>query len=106
MKRETLTVQSQFEYGEARKTPELTHDGNEIEVLTFPDEVEPARASVSLGGTLNMGNYSSVKYNVAVSLPCYSEEIEAALEAAQAIAERKAEQIVDQVQAHKAGGKR
>ncbi len=88
MKREQRTVKSHY-FGQG----EPGDSSEEIEVVTFPEDIEPARASVSLGGTLNTGNYESVKFHVSVSLPCYREEIGAALEEAQNIAETKCGEI-------------
>ena len=48
--------------------------------------VEPAYVRVSHGLTKNMGNYESLRVDVSVSLPCYTEEVEQALPIASDIA--------------------
>ncbi len=45
-----------------------------LEVRKF--EVEPAYVRVSAGMTKNLGNYESLRVDVAISMPCYTEEIE------------------------------
>ncbi len=51
-----------------------------IEVHRFA--TEPAYARVAKGITANMGNYESLRIDVGVTLPCYAEEIEEALDVA------------------------
>ena len=41
---------------------------------------EPARVEVSLGLTLNLGNFESARLSVGVTVPCYKEETDAAFE--------------------------
>jgi hypothetical protein len=49
----------------------------EDEVLTINKFVtEPAKVQVEYGLTLNLGNYESARVSVAVTVPCYREEIE------------------------------
>lgn len=60
-----------------------------LEVRVFAEGVVPASAGVSLGATVNTGNYNSVKLGVHVTLPCYAEEVELTLDRAQKIADRK-----------------
>lgn len=50
------------------------HSKEEGEVLDF--EVEPARVSVAMGMTINLGDYQSARIDVSVSLPCYREEVD------------------------------
>ena len=63
---------------QAKKTVTLFYKGEhskeEEEILDF--EVEPARVSMSMGMTVNLGNYESARLDVSVSLPCYREEVE------------------------------
>jgi len=44
--------------------------------------VEPARVDLNLGLTINLGNFESARVDVGVSLPCYSEEVDATYERA------------------------
>ncbi len=54
-----------------------TVEEDHIEVQPFESEV--ARVSVSKGLTVNMGNYESARVDVTLSLPCYPEEVVAAI---------------------------
>ncbi len=38
---------------------------------------DPAYVRMSAGSTINMGDYESLRVDVAITLPCYVEEIEA-----------------------------
>lgn len=49
-----------------------------IKVHQFPEGVYPARARVGVGLTLNIGNYQSVRADVSVEIPCYTEQIQEA----------------------------
>lgn len=64
------TVTSMYRENEDRRNLDL-------EVRTFA--TEPAYVRVSSGMTQNMGNYESLRVDVAVTLPCYVEEIDDAL---------------------------
>ena len=48
-----------------------------IEVRKF--SVEPAFVRVCAGMTKNMGNYESLRVDVACTLPCYAEEVDKVL---------------------------
>lgn len=45
-----------------------------LAVTTFASE--PAYVRVSAGVTKNLGNYESLRLDVAISMPCYPEEID------------------------------
>ena len=62
-----LTISSKY-MGKDESTPK------NIEVRKF--EVEPAYVRVSAGMTKNMGNYESLRVDVALTVPCYTEEID------------------------------
>jgi hypothetical protein len=68
-----------------------------LEVRVFAEGVTPASAGITLGATVNTGNYSSVKLGVHVTLPCYAEEMEATLTRAQKIADRKLNEMLKEV---------
>lgn len=53
-----------------------------IEVRRFV--TEPARVSVEMGMTVNLGNYESARVNVMLTVPCYFEEHDQAYEFAKA----------------------
>ena len=59
---------------------------NPIDVGTFQEGVPLAVAKVSLGSTMNMGDYNSARCDVGVELPCYLEELPEALRAAYRLA--------------------
>ena len=58
-----------------------------IEVGVF--QTDPARAHIQKGLTLNLGNYESARTDVGVTLPCYVEEIEEALDFCNDAVERR-----------------
>ncbi len=57
-----------------------------IEVRKF--ETEPAFVRINAGVTKNLGNYESLRVDVAISVPCYVEEIET-------VQKRTAEMVAD-----------
>lgn len=92
-----LTVRRQF-----RKNGEDTsseENDTPLEVQTF--EVEPAKVYAEMGLTLNLGNYESARVLVGVGLPCYAEEVDAALAAAKLLAEAAVEKEVNEIRAAK-----
>jgi hypothetical protein len=52
----------------------------------------PAHVTVGLGSTMNLGDFNSYKVEVRVSVPCYLEEIDRAMEFASAKAQERLEQ--------------
>lgn len=69
----------------------------DIEVRVFPEGVEPAKVSIGLNSTINMGNYESLRLSVHVTLPCYAEEVDAAFNKAQSLCEAKLSQMLSEV---------
>lgn len=63
----TLTVMSKFAGASESKPVALA-------VRKF--EVEPAYVRLSAGVTKNLGNFESLRLDVAISMPCYTEEID------------------------------
>ena len=57
--------------------------------VRFKEGVEPARISVSLGLTLNLGDFESAKISVTCTLPCHVEELEDTFVAARNFAGKK-----------------
>jgi hypothetical protein len=54
----------------------VLEDSAEEEVISVRRfETEPAYVSFSVGVTRNQGNYESLRLDVGVKLPCYTEEI-------------------------------
>ena len=64
---ETLVVTSTYGGEERNRTEKL-------EVRKFL--AEPAYVRVNVGMTKNMGNYESLRLDVSLSVPCYTEEID------------------------------
>ena len=75
----------------------------ELEVRVFPENVEPAKVSVGLNSTVNMGNYESLKLSVHVTLPCYAEEVEEAFDKARDFCEEKITQMLSDVERNRGG---
>ena len=74
-----------------------TSEENEEEFLDVHKfQTTPAVVSVSLGGTVNLGNYQSSKFNVMISRPCYNEEIDEAFEEIKADALIKAMDVISE----------
>ena len=57
---------------------EIGDDYDETRLAVDVFETEPAQASCSMGMTINLGNYESLRVEVGVVLPCYKEEVEEA----------------------------
>lgn len=66
---------------------ESTSKEEEIAVSRFV--TEPARVHVEMGMTVNLGNYESCRISVAITVPCYYEEHEAAYEYARSWVEKR-----------------
>jgi hypothetical protein len=81
-----VIVTSQFlRKGEAQGAP-LVKD----ELIRVHKYVtEPARVTVEYGMTLSLGNYESARLGVAVSIPCYFEEMDTAYKFASKWAEER-----------------
>jgi len=73
-----------------------------IEIHKF--QTTPAMVSVTLGGTVNLGNYESAKFSVTISRPCYSEEIDCAYEEIRSDAEKKAIDVINRFKKAKKDG--
>lgn len=58
---------------------------------------EPAYVRVSAGTTKNMGNYESLRVDVAISVPCYVEEID---EVVGRVTEEVARRLDDELEAY------
>jgi hypothetical protein len=84
------------QYGKAKEPLELddTEEG-QLEVRAFV--TEPARVEVELGRSLNLGNYSTARIYVRVSLPCYAEELEDAYAHAFNFARDRVEETVSRI---------
>lgn len=67
--------------GPAKDTDEV------IQINRFA--TEPARVAVSMGMTVNLGNYESVRIDVSITVPCYFEEHEEAYSYARSWVEKR-----------------
>jgi hypothetical protein len=64
----------------------------DIETRKFA--AEPAYVRINAGVTKNMGNYESLRLDVSVTVPCYTEEIE---EVAERVSDKVAEMLEDEL---------
>jgi len=72
-------VSRQF-YKAGKAVGEEESDERILLVDTF--ETEPAYVKASMGMTINLGNYESLRIDAGVTIPCYKEEIAQAHEQA------------------------
>ncbi len=63
---------------------------------------EPASTGVSLGITINIGNFESVRIDVTCKVPCYTEELPQAFEFAQNFAEARLQEQISLIRNNKA----
>ena len=57
---------------------------------------EPAVVRVSMGTTLNMGNYQSLRLGVDLALPCAPAKVEAAFVKASAFVQKKLDKMIQE----------
>jgi hypothetical protein len=69
-----------------------------IETRHFPDGVGVAKVGVGVGATLNTGNYSSIRCDVYVELPCLPEEVQETQAKARDIANTELKMFLDSAQ--------
>lgn len=60
--------------GEPPEAPEVKNETLEVQQFV----TEPAKVSVAMGLTLNLGNYETARIDVSMLVPCYREEADAA----------------------------
>jgi len=73
----TVTVRRQFnKTGMNKAEGPIDEETEFLEVRQFV--TPPAQVGVSLGLTINMGNYESARLDVSINVPCYQEEVEGA----------------------------
>ena len=70
-------------------------ESEEISVHEF--ETEPATVVVDHGLTINLGNYESARLSVAIRVPCYAEEVDAAYAWAKDWVESRIREEVDKI---------
>ena len=71
--------------------PEIIEEET-LEVHKF--QTCPAMVSITLGGTVNLGDYQSSRFSVTVSKPCYSEEVDDAYDVLKEDVLKKAMDII------------
>lgn len=72
-----LTAVVSRQYQTAGQPPEAPDVKNEVlEIQLFV--TEPAKVSVGMGLTLNLGNYEAARIDVSLFVPCYREEADEA----------------------------
>lgn len=87
----------------APKGETVTKTGDGAEVVTeHPMETkvfekEPCIVKVALGSTINLGNYSSARADVAISIPCLHGEIEGIYDFAKGWCEEKMAEITSEI---------
>ena len=88
----TLTVRKSV-WDNSKPGGALSFTEDKVETIeVVPFKTEPAKVSVGLSTTINMGNYESAKVDVFVSLPCYREEVESTYKAALSFVQAKVTQ--------------
>lgn len=76
------------------RTKVFGEEKEEQDVEVMPFEVEPAYVRAAIGTTRNLGDYESLRIDVAVTIPCYVETInETYEEAAEWVAEKLEEEL-------------
>lgn len=70
------------------------------EELTF--DAPPCRVGFKAGMTINTGNYSSVRFDVSIEIPCDAVEVDDVYEFAKNWVDNRAEEVVDEI--HKTYG--
>lgn len=102
----TLSVNKQFKRasggGVRAVWEEQSADDSVQEVICvsgFPDGVVPATVGVTMGLTINMGNYEFAKIDVTCSVPCMREEMGEAHSWVSSFAEERLQKEVDEIRA-------
>lgn len=91
-------VQRQFFSGkDAKGPPEVKNET--IQVHRFL--TEPAKVSVAMGLTLNLGNYEAARLDVGIVMPCYREERDDAYEDSKKWVEDRLQKEVQDIRANK-----
>lgn len=91
-------VQRQFFSGkDAKGPPEVKNET--IQVRRFL--TEPAKVSVAMGLTLNLGNYEAARIDVSLTSPCYQEERDDAYEDSKRWVETRLQKEVEDIRANK-----
>lgn len=88
------------------KSGKLLEEGEDEEALTVRQfATQPAQVGILYNSTINLGDYESAKVGVTVTVPCYLEEIDAALDFATSKAEARMAAEVAAIRAARSGVK-
>ena len=58
----------------------------------------PCNVGVKVGATINTGNYSSMRFDVTLNVPCTHDEIDSVFEFAKTWCDSKAEVIINEIE--------
>ena len=96
----TYSYNTMYRKGVRKPWEPITAGEDTLDPVRFPEGVEPARISVTLGLTLNLGDYESAKISVTCTLPTPIEELENAYDCAREFAGSKLVLIKGEVDAN------
>lgn len=81
------------EYRNRKDTLQKTEQREDLEEVALPPGVEPAFVRVGFGKTYNLGNFNSLRVDVAVTMPCAPKDVDKTYkETAQYCADKLAEE--------------
>ena len=91
------SLHTMYRKGVRKPWEPISSEEDTLDIVKFPEGVEPARISVTLGLTLNLGDYESAKISVTCTLPTPVEELENAYNSAREFAGQKLIKIKKEV---------
>jgi hypothetical protein len=91
-------VERQFFHG---KEPVTEKETKNVPLRVHRFLTEPAKVSVSMGLTINLGNFNSCRIDVSLSTPCYREETEDAYTHTRTWVESRLTKEVDDIRANR-----
>lgn len=90
-------VTRQFAVGRDKGAPD-----SQIERLKIHRyRTEPAKVSIAMGLTLNLGNFETARVDVSITVPCYREESDGAYSYARSWVEDRLQAEVDDIRKNK-----
>lgn len=81
-----------------KEYPDGTVEETSGDLLVSKSDQPMAQVTFSMGHTKNLGNYESVKINVAVTLPSNTDELDTAFEFAQEWVDDKLTKVLEEVE--------
>jgi len=79
---------------------DVSTDTKEDKLVVNQFVTEPAKVSLTMGVTINLGNFEGARVDVGVTLPCYAEEVEAAHSFASSWVETKIVREIEALRDH------